>query len=111
MLCSKVNKISIHSIKYAFNILYNKAKNVILTHTSVSCIHDNNYNHITNKVHSELETNKSFKGFLFSWEEHKLKHQSSVFLLRIVDIWVACQCWSVNGPVLLTSTCYPNIFH
>lgn len=41
-------------------------------------------------MHAELQT-KGFKGFMFAWEEHKLKHQSSSFPLRIVVIWIACQ--------------------
>lgn len=45
------------------------------------------YKQIANKVHSELKTNKQKifqEGFMFAWEERKLKRQSSLFPLRIV---------------------------
>ena len=67
-------------------------------------IHDSSYKQISNKVHSELETD-SFKGFLFSCEEHKLNHQNSgLGSLSVPER-------ATSGLVVLIFTlCYQNIF-
>lgn len=56
--CSKVNKISIHSVKYTCNIICCKAQGVTLRHMSVGHIRDSDCNHIAHKVHSEFETSR-----------------------------------------------------
>lgn len=101
---------SMYSIKYAFNCIRGKAKNLILRHT-VCYIRDSNYKQIANKANSKLET-KNFPRRVHACLG-RMQIKTTKWFVSLKDCWRACQCWSAtSGLVLLIFTlCYQNIFH